>query len=100
MERTREIGILKAIGFTREDVVLMLLGETAVLTVAGALVGIGITFLIQEILRETNPSLSILLTTRWVVGSIGLALVGAALGATVPALRASTYDPVEALAYE
>ena len=100
MERTREIGILKAIGFTREDVVLMLLGETAVLTVAGALVGIGITFLIQEILRETNPSVSILLTTRWVVGSIGLALVGAALGATVPALRASTYDPVEALAYE
>ena len=100
MERTREIGILKAIGFTREDVVLMLLGETAVLTVVGALAGIGITFLIQEILRETNPSLSILLTMRWVVGSIGLALVGAALGATIPALRASTYDPVEALAYE
>src|SRR3974390_3111371 len=80
MERTREIGILKAIGFTREDVVLMLLGETAVLTVVGALAGIGITFLIQEILRETTPSLSILLTMRWVVGSIGLALVGAALG--------------------
>ena len=100
MERTREIGILKAIGFTREDVVLMLLGETAVLTVVGALAGIGITFLIQEILRETNPSLSILLTMRWVVGSIGLALLGAALGVTIPALRASTYDPVEALAYE
>jgi putative ABC transport system permease protein len=100
MERTREIGILKALGFTRLDVVLMLLGETAVLTVIGSLVGIGITFLIQGILKETNPSLSILLTTRWVVGSIGLALLGAALGATVPAIRASTYDPVEALAYE
>jgi len=100
MERTREIGILKALGFTRLDVVLMLLGETAVLTVIGSLVGIGITFLVQGILKETNPSLSILLTTRWVIGSIGLALVGAALGATVPAIRASTYDPVEALAYE
>jgi putative ABC transport system permease protein len=100
MERTREIGILKALGFTRMDVVVMLLGETAVLTVAGSVVGIGITFLTQAILKQTNPSLSILLTPGWVVGSIGLALLGAALGATVPAIRASTYDPVEALAYE
>jgi putative ABC transport system permease protein len=100
MERTREIGILKALGFTRLDVVSLLLGETVVLTLAGSLVGIGFTFLTQAILKETNPSLSILLTPGWVLGSIGLALVGAALGAIVPALRASTYDPVEALAYE
>jgi putative ABC transport system permease protein len=100
MERTREIGILKALGFTRMDVVKMLLGETAVLTLAGSLVGIGITFLTQAILKETNPSLTILLTPAWVVGSIGLALLGAALGATFPAVRASSYDPVEALAYE
>jgi len=100
MERTREIGILKALGFTRFDVVTMLLGETALLTVAGSLVGIGATFLIEAILKKTNPSLSMLLTPTWVLSSIGLALIGAALGATVPAIRASTYDPVEALAYE
>jgi len=100
MERTREIGILKALGFTRFDVVSMLLGETALLTMVGSLVGIGTTYLIEAILKGTNPSLSILITPRWVVGSIGLALLGAALGATVPAIRASTYDPVEALAYE
>jgi putative ABC transport system permease protein len=100
MERTREIGILKALGFTRFDVVSMLLGETAVLTLLGSFAGIGITYLTQAILKQTNPSLSILLTPGWVVSSIGLALVGAALGAIIPALRASTYDPVEALAYE
>jgi putative ABC transport system permease protein len=100
MERTREIGILKALGFTRMDVVSMLLGETAVLTLLGSLVGIGITYLTQAILKQTNPSLSILLTPGWVVSSIGLALAGAGLGAIIPALRASTYDPVEALAYE
>jgi putative ABC transport system permease protein len=100
MERTREIGILKALGFSRVDVVTMLLGETAVLTLMGSLVGIAITYSTQAILKQTNPSLSILLTPGWVASSIGLALVGAALGAIVPALRASTYDPVDALAYE
>jgi putative ABC transport system permease protein len=100
MERTREIGILKALGFSRFDVVKMLLGEIVVLTIVGSLVGIAITFLTEAILKETSPSVAILLTPGWVVGSIGLALVGAAAGAAIPALRASSYDPVEALAYE
>lgn len=100
LERTREIGILKALGFSRADIVKMLLGETAVLTLIGSIVGIAITFLTQAILKQTSPGLSILLTPGWVVGAIGLALVGAAFGATVPALRASGFDPVEALAYE
>jgi len=100
LERTREIGILKALGFSRFDIIKMLLGETAALTLVGSLVGIAITFITQAILKQTNPGLSILLTAGWVIGAIGLALLGAALGATVPALRASGFDPVEALAYE
>lgn len=100
LERTREIGILKALGFSRFDIIKMFLGETAFLTIVGSLVGIGITFLTQAILKQTNPGLSILLTPGWIFGSIFLALFGAALGATVPALRASGFDPVEALAYE
>jgi putative ABC transport system permease protein len=100
MERTREIGILKALGFTRLEVMEMLMGETAVLAILGSLAGIGITFLTQAILKQTTPSLPILLSAGWVVGSVGLALLGAALGAMVPAVRASSYDPVEALAYE
>ena len=100
LERTREIGILKALGFSRFDIVKMLLGETAVLTLAGSLAGIAITFITQGVLKQTNPGLSILLSPGWVIGAIGLALLGAALGATVPALRASGFDPVEALAYE
>lgn len=100
LERTREIGILKALGFSRFDVVRMLLGETVFLTVAGSLAGIAITFIVQGVLKETNPALSILLTPGWIIGSIGLALLGAALGAAVPAIRASGFDPVDALAYE
>ncbi len=100
LERTREIGILKALGFSRLDIVKMLLGETAVLTLVGSLCGIAITFIVQAVLKQTNPGLSILLSAGWVLGSMGLALIGAAAGATIPALRASGFDPVEALAYE
>jgi len=100
LERTREIGILKALGFSRLDVIKMLLTETAVLTIVGSLAGIAITLLAEAVLKQANPGLAILITTRWVIGSIGLALIGASLGAAVPAFRASTVDPVDALAYE
>ena len=100
LERTREIGILKALGFSRFDVVRMLLGETAFLTLAGSLAGIVVTLITQAVLKQTNPGLSILLTPGWIAGAVGLALLGAAAGAAVPALRASSYDPVDALAYE
>ena len=100
MERTREVGILKALGFSRFDIVEMLLGETLVLTLLGSVVGILVTFLTQAILKETNPGLMILITPRWVLSWILLAVVGAAAGVTYPALRAASYDPVVALAYE
>src|SRR6202049_3546890 len=80
MERTREVGILKALGFSRFDIVEMLLGETLVLTLLGSGFGIVVTFLTQAILKETNPGLMILITPRWVLSSIVLAVVGAAAG--------------------
>src|SRR6202795_5272109 len=93
MERTREVGILKALGFSRFDIVEMLLGETLVLTLMGSVVGIMVTFLTQAILKETNPGLMILITPRWVLSSIVLALVGAAAGVAYPGLRGHSYDP-------
>ena len=100
MERTREIGILKALGFSRFDVVRMLLGETFILTLMGTGLGIAATFLTQAILKQANPGLTILISPAWIFSAVLLAIVGAAMGATYPALRAATYDPVVALAYE
>jgi putative ABC transport system permease protein len=100
MERTREVGILKALGFSRLDVVGMLLGEMLVLTLLGSGLGIGLTFLTQAILKETNPGLMILISTRWIFSALLLAVLGASLGAAYPAFRAASYDPVVALAYE
>ncbi|HUE56748.1 MAG TPA: FtsX-like permease family protein [Candidatus Udaeobacter sp.] len=100
MERTREIGILKALGLSRFDVVRMLLGETFILTLVGAGLGIAATFLTQAILKETNPGLTILISPAWIFSAVILATVGAAMGAAYPAFRAASYDPVVALAYE
>src|SRR5690349_127168 len=100
MERTREIGILKALGFSRFDIVRMLLTETLILTLCGTAVGIGLTFLTRAILEQTKPDLPILISASWLFAAAALALVGAAAGAVYPALRAATFDPVVALAYE
>jgi putative ABC transport system permease protein len=100
MERTREIGILKALGFSRFDIVRMLLGETLILTLFGIGLGIALTFLAQAILKQVNPGLSILISPGWIFSAVALALFGAATGALYPALRAASYDPVVALAYE
>ena len=100
LERTREIGILKALGFSRLDVMRMLLGETLILTLLGTGLGIAVTFLTQAILKQINPGLTILISPAWIFSAVLLALVGAAAGAAYPALRAASFDPVVALAYE
>ena len=100
MERTREIGILKALGLSKMGIMRILLGETLILTACGCILGIILTFIFQAVMKEMNPGLMILITARWVFLSAVLALFGAAIGAIYPSLRAASYDPVVALAYE
>ncbi|MGB2645303.1 MAG: FtsX-like permease family protein [Candidatus Acidiferrum sp.] len=100
MERTREIGVLKSLGLSRLGIMRMLLGETLILALFGCALGIVLTYIFQAVMRATNPSLMILITPQWVVSATLLALAGAAIGAIYPALRAASYDPVVALAYE
>src|SRR5205807_43082 len=74
MERTREIGILKALGFSRFAVVRMLLTETFILALFGTGLGIALTFLTQFILKETKPDRPVLITTPWTLSAMALAL--------------------------
>ena len=100
MERTREIGILKALGLSRMGIMRMLLGETLILTGFGCVLGIAVTFLVQTVMKQAKPDTPILITAEWVFLSALLALVGAAIGSMYPSLRAASCDPVVALAYE
>ncbi len=99
-ERTREIGILKSLGASRGYIVRSVLRETALLTVAGILLGIACTALTKFGLSERFPTLPFIISWQWQLGGVAIAFFGALLGAIYPALKAASKDPIDALAYE
>ncbi len=100
LERTRDIGILKALGSSRLEICGMIVGETLVMVALGITLGLVSTYSVVEILRHTAPTLQIDIESGWIVRAILLTIGGAIAGALYPALRAAQSDPVDALAYE
>lgn len=100
IERRREIGILKALGASRREILALLLKESLVLAAMGILLGLAATFGVQSALRVLRPGLSVLITLPWVFRAVGLAFFGVVLGVIFPAMRAARSDPIRALSYE
>ncbi|MBI5084216.1 MAG: ABC transporter permease [Acidobacteria bacterium] len=101
LERTREIGILKALGASPGDVMGILVRETALLAIAGWLSGIVLSFGANwAINRFVHANLQSEITPDWWPLVLGIALVASLLGAIYPGLRAARQDAIEALAYE
>ena len=96
-ERTREIGVRKAVGAKRSDIVIQFLIEAATLTgsggIIGIVIGVGLSFLIRMILPTYIP---VWAPIAGFVVSVGL---GLAFGIW-PAWKAARLDPIEALRYE
>ncbi len=67
---------------------------------AGVVGGIALSFLVRYIILQAFPSLTILITLKWILLAGVIAVAGGLLGASYPAWLASRKDPVEALAYE
>ncbi|MBL8231090.1 MAG: ABC transporter permease [Bryobacterales bacterium] len=99
-ERTREIGVRKAIGARRGDIVLQFLVEAVTLTGAGGMIGIIFSILVTMLVGALVPSLPSEVPL-WAVftGFIVSVSVGLFFGVW-PAMKASRLDPVEALRYE
>ncbi len=100
MERTREIGILKAIGASKFYIVDAILRETGLLAVAGIVLGIGVSLAASWAIRHRFPLVQVVVTGDWLLRSTAVAVVGAIAGALYPAFKAAGKDPIDALAYE
>jgi putative ABC transport system permease protein len=100
IERTRDIGVLKSLGANPAFIVRALLTESATLCVFGIVAGIGLSYAVRAAFLAGFPTLSIQITTEWVLRAGGIALAGAIVGASYPAWVASRKDPVEALSYD
>jgi len=100
IERTREIGVLKSLGASKGYIVEIVFSETTLLCLAGVVSGIGLSFLLRTAFLKLFPSLTILITLKWILLAGLIAVLGGLLGACYPAWLASRKDPVEALAYE
>jgi putative ABC transport system permease protein len=99
-ERTREFGLLRAIGWTRLRVVTLVVGEGVILAVLGAVLGIALSFAATFVLEQL-PQLRGVLHANYTTGAfwraLYTALAMAVIGALYPALRAASLTPLKAM---
>jgi len=99
-ERTKEIGVRKAIGARAADIRLQFLLEAVTLTLAGGVLGIGLGYGVAAVVRAAAPTIPASVSMFW--AGMGVALsagVGLFFGSW-PANRAAKLDPIECLRYE
>jgi putative ABC transport system permease protein len=99
LERTHEIGIRRATGARRADIVRQFLTESVLISTGGGLLGIGFGFLLSWLIARTAEWKTIVTTSSVLVAFGVSAAVGVIFG-IYPALKAARVDPIEALRYE
>jgi len=117
-ERTREIGVRRALGAKRRDIIQQFLAETVVLSATGGVVGVALGFLCGPVTRAVLASLRRWFPDVWsalpstvhslqpiiapwsIVAAFGISVVVGVLFGLYPALRAAQMDPIEALRHE
>jgi putative ABC transport system permease protein len=98
-ERTREIGVRKALGATRREILWQFLVEAATLTVVGGIAGMLLGGLVSLVLAAVTPVPAYVPLASVVAALVAAAATGILFG-IYPASRAARLDPVEALRYE
>jgi putative ABC transport system permease protein len=99
-ERTSEIGLVRALGATREQVQALFLAEAATLAALGGLAGIALGLAVGQLLRLLVPGLPIETPLAFVLAGLGVSVLTGLLAGVVPARRAASFDPIEALRAE
>jgi putative ABC transport system permease protein len=99
VERTREIGIRRAIGARQRDIQMQFLTEAALLSFIGGIVGVVLGFVISKVISSVAP-LPTLVKPSLVLSGLGVAVLTGLAAGFFPARKAAKLPPVEALRYE
>ena len=98
-ERTKEIGVRKAVGATNRQILYQFITEAAVLSFAGGMLGIILSLATNFVLRITTE-LEPVITPEVTALAVGVAFVVGVIFGTAPAVVAARKDPIDALRYE
>ena len=98
-ERTREIGVRKALGATRGTILWQFLVEAVTLTAIGAIVGLIFGAAVSVLVRKISP-IQASIPPLAIVAALGASAITGVIFGMLPAMRASRLDPVDALRYE
>ena len=96
-ERTREIGIRKAIGAPSRAILIQFLTEATAICLAGGFIGVGLTLLFSKLIEQMIPAI---LPIETVLMALGLCVAIGLVAGFAPAWAAAKSEPVEALRYE
>jgi len=99
LERTREIGIRRAIGARQSDIVRQFLMEAVLISIVGGLIGIAFGFTLSRLIA-TAAGWSTVVTTSSIVIAFGVSVFIGLLFGIYPAVQAARLDPIEAIRYE
>jgi putative ABC transport system permease protein len=99
LERTREIGIRRAIGARQGDIIRQFLMEAVLISIVGGLIGIGFGFTLSRLIA-TAAGWSTVVTTSSIAIAFGVSVFIGLLFGIYPAVQAARLDPIEAIRYE
>lgn len=99
-ERTREIGIRKAVGAHRKDILLQFLTESVVLSLLGGFLGILLSFLVVFIIGKLGTSLTAVISSSSIILACSFAIGTGVVFGILPAYKASYLKPIDALRFE
>lgn len=100
VQRTREIGILRAMGATRQQILRIFLIQGAIFGLLGSIVGSGVSYILVWSFNTFGPSIfTIPISINLILVTMSLATLTGVIAAAVPARRAAALDPVVAIRY-
>lgn len=100
VQRTREIGILRAMGATRQQILRIFLIQRAIFGLLGSIVGSGVSYVLVWSFNTFGPDIfTIPISINLILVTMSLATLTGVIAATIPARRAAALDPVVAIRY-